>query len=106
MPQLIWTPPALADIQRLFRFLAEKDVNAAKRTVAAIRNSVNILARQPQAGRPIREMDAEFREWPIDFGNSGYIALYHFDGRNAVLLAVRHQGEAGYSAPVSHKVHR
>ncbi|PNK93038.1 addiction module toxin RelE [Serratia odorifera] len=40
-------------------------------------------------------MDAEFREWPIGFGNSGYIALYHFDGRNAVLLAVRHLGEAG-----------
>jgi len=41
-------------------------------------------------------MEIEFREWPIDFGGSGYIALYHFDGRTAVLLAVRHQSEAGY----------
>lgn len=30
------------------------------------------------------------------FGNSGYIALYHFDGSTAVLLAVRYQSEAGY----------
>ncbi|MGQ8772877.1 addiction module toxin RelE [Serratia sp. NA_112.1] len=41
-------------------------------------------------------MDTEFKEWPIDFGNSGYIALYHFDGHAAVLLAVRHQSEVGY----------
>ncbi|MGB5235360.1 MAG: hypothetical protein WBN85_09345 [Candidatus Macondimonas sp.] len=24
-------------------------------------------------------MEPEFREWLIDFGNSGYVALYHFD---------------------------
>ncbi len=96
MPQLIWTPAALQDIQRLYRFLAEKDLNSAKRAVATIRHSVNILAHQPQVGRPVEEMDTEFREWPIDFGNSGYIALYHFDGHTAVLLAVRHQSEADY----------
>ncbi|QGH60442.1 type II toxin-antitoxin system RelE/ParE family toxin [Serratia proteamaculans] len=96
MPQLIWTPAALQDIQRLYRFLAEKDLNSAKRAVVTIRRSINILAHQPQVGRPIEEMDTEFREWPIDFGNSGYIALYRFDGNTAVLLAVRHQSEAGY----------
>ncbi len=96
MPQLIWTPPALLDVQRLYRFLASKDRHAAQRAVATIRRSVNILAHQPQVGRPVEEMDTEFREWPIDFGNSGYIALYYFDGHTAVLLAVRHQSEAGY----------
>lgn len=96
MPQLIWTPAALQDIQRLYRFLTEKDLNSAKRAVVTIRLSINILAHQPQVGRPIEEMDTEFREWPIDFGNTGYIALYHFDGNTAVLLAVRHQSEAGY----------
>ncbi|MCS3409927.1 type II toxin-antitoxin system RelE/ParE family toxin [Serratia sp. AKBS12] len=88
------------------RFLAEKDGHAAKRAVAAIRHGVAVLARQSQLGRPLTTLDAEFREWPIVFGNSGYSALYHFDGRNAVLLAVRHQGKAGHSAPVSHKIHR
>jgi plasmid stabilization system protein ParE len=41
-------------------------------------------------------MDPEFREWFINFGGSGYIALYRLDGSTAVVLAVRHQREAGY----------
>lgn len=69
--------------------------SAAQKAVASIRSSINILAHHPQAGRPIEDMEIEFREWPNDFGNSGYIALYHFDGSTAVLLAVRHQSEAG-----------
>lgn len=96
MSRLIWTPPALADIQRLYHFLAPKDEAAARRAFKAIRAGVKILAHQPGAGRPIEDMDPAFREWPIDFGSSGYIALYHFDGKTAAILAVRHQKEAGY----------
>lgn len=95
MPKLIWTPEALADVQRLYRFLAPKNVSAAQRAVQAIRAGVNILAEQPQIGRPIEDLDPEFREWLIDFGSSGYVALYHFDGESAVILAVRHQKESG-----------
>lgn len=96
MPRLIWSPPALADVQRLYRFLAQKDKTAARRAIKAIRSSIKILAHQPQVGRPLEDMDPAFREWLIDFGNSGYIALYHFDGETATILAVRHQKEAGY----------
>ncbi len=96
MPRLIWTPPALADVQRLYRFLAPKDEVAARRAVKAIRAGLKILAHQPEAGRPAENMDPAFREWPIEFGSSGYIALYHFDGEIAAILAVRHQKEAGY----------
>lgn len=96
MPQLRWSPPALADVQRLYRFLAEKNALAARKAVSAIRTGVNILARQPEAGRPVEDMDPEFREWMIDFGSSGYVVLYRFDGITAIILAVRHQKEAGY----------
>lgn len=41
-------------------------------------------------------MAPEFREYLIDFGDSGYVALYRFDGESIALLAVRHQKEAGY----------
>jgi hypothetical protein len=41
-------------------------------------------------------MDTEFREWLVDFGDSGYVLLYRYNGQSAVLLAVRHQREAGY----------
>jgi plasmid stabilization system protein ParE len=57
---------------------------------------VNIIAEQPGSGRPAEEMEPEYREWLIDFGDSGYIALYHYDGQTAVIVAIRHQKEAGY----------
>lgn len=96
MPRLIWAPPALADVQRLYRFLTPKDAEAARRAIKAIRIGVKVLAHQPGAGRPIDGMDPAFREWPIDFGSSGYVALYRFDGEAAIILAVRHQKVAGY----------
>ena len=96
MPRLIWSPAALIDVQPLYRFLAEKNKGAAQRAVKAIRESVKIISHQPEMGRPPEKMEPEYREWLIDFGDSGYIALYHFDGETAVIVAVRHQKEAGY----------
>jgi plasmid stabilization system protein ParE len=96
MPRLIWSKPALLDVQRLQRWLAAKSPDAAKRAVATIRQGVNTLALQPGVGRPAEDMPVGYREWMIDFGDSGYIALYHFDGQTALILAVRHQKELGY----------
>lgn len=96
MPRLIWSPHALLDVQRLYRFLATKNVDAAKRAVKAIRDEVKIIAAQPGVGRPADDMEPEYREWLIDFGDSGYVALYRYDGQIAVILAVRHQKEVGY----------
>jgi plasmid stabilization system protein ParE len=96
MSRLIWSLPALQDVRRLHRFLAGKNADAARRAVKAIRESVKVLAHQPGIGRPAEDMEPEYREWIIDFGNSGYVALYHYDGETAVILAVRHQKEAGY----------
>jgi plasmid stabilization system protein ParE len=93
---LIWSPEALLDIQRLYRFLAAKSPEAAKRAVKAIREAVKILASSPEVGRPVAEMDQAFREWLVDFGDSGYIALYRYDGQTVLILAVRHQSEVGY----------
>ena len=42
------------------------------------------------------DMPPEFREWLIDFGSSGYVALYHLDATAITILAIRHQREAGY----------
>ncbi len=96
MPRLIWTPAALGDVERLHDFLKDKNPLAARRAVRAIREGLNLLADQPQVGRPAENMEPEFREWLISFGDSGYVVLYHFDGEDAVILAVRHQREAGY----------
>lgn len=96
MPRLIWSPPALRDVQRLHRFLAEKSADAGKRAAKAIRDGMKVLAHQPGVGRPADDMEPEYREWMIDFGDSGYVALYRYDGETAVILAVRHQREVGY----------
>ena len=96
MPQLIWSPPAIYDVQRLYRFLAPKNPEAAKRAVKAIRAGVKILAHQPKAGRPVDEMPLEFREWFIGFGSEGYLARYHFSGGAVTILSVRHGREASY----------
>ena len=95
MPRLIWTPAALRDVRRLYRFLEEQNIDAARRAVKAIRDGMKIIAVQPGIGRPAGDMEPEYREWLIDFGDSGYVALYRYDGDKAVILAVRHQREVG-----------
>lgn len=47
-------------------------------------------------GRPVAELEPEMREWVIEFGHGGYVALYRFDAKEVVILAVRHGREAGY----------
>lgn len=96
MPQLIWSPEALADVQRLYRFLAEKNPDAARRAASAIRDGMQIIADHPDAGRPVDDMDPEFQEWPISFGANGYVALYRLQQDVALVVAVRHQKEVGY----------
>ena len=95
MSRLIWSPAALLDVQRLYRFLAPKNIDAAKRAVTAMRQGVRVLGQQPGIGRPIDEMPDEFREWIIDFWDSGYVARYRFDSNVVTILAVRHQKEVG-----------
>lgn len=68
-----------------------KDADAARRAVAAIRGGVKILAKSPRIGRPTEDMDPEYREKLIDFGDSGYFVLYRLDDETVSLLAVRHQ---------------
>lgn len=96
MPRLIWSPEALRDVQRLYRFLAPKNIDAAKRAVGAVRQGVKVLQLQPGMGRPIVDMPEEFREWIIDFGDSGYVARYRIDFDVVTILAVKHQKEVGY----------
>ncbi len=91
MPRLIWSQPALLDVARLHAFLVPKSREAAQRAVKAIRHGVKALAKHPESGLP-----PEFREWVIEFGHGAYVALYHYDGKQIVMLAVRHGREAGY----------
>ena len=101
MSRLIWSPAALLDVKRLYDFLKTKDLDAAKRAVKAIRQGVKVLEKQSGVGRPVEEMDDEFRDWIIDFGDSGYVVRYRVGQRyvtvlDVTVLAVRHQKEVGF----------
>lgn len=95
MSRLIWSPAALLDVQRLYRFLAPKNPDAAQRTVRGIRQGVKLLEQQAGVGRPVDDLPEGFREWLVDFGDSGYVVRYHLDHRAVTLLAVRHQKDLG-----------
>jgi plasmid stabilization system protein ParE len=82
-------------VSRLHAFLAPKSQDAARRAVKTIRQGVKALGKHPEMGRPFEELPPEFREWVIEFGHGVYVVLYHFDGKQVVILAVRHGREAG-----------
>lgn len=97
MPQVEITPKAQDDIVRLHRFLATRDDKAAGRTVGAILVRLRQLSTNPAIGRYVEECEG-MRELVVPFGSSGYVALYRFDDVRdvAIILAIRHQYEAGY----------
>ena len=96
MPQVIYSPGAIRDLQRLRKFLRPKNPVAAKRAADTIIKALQVLGFQPQIGRPVEDMPDQYREWMIDFGDSGYVARYRFDGEAVTILAVWHQKEVGY----------
>ena len=55
-----------------------------------------MLEKQSGEGRPVEDMEDEFRDWFIDFGGSGYVVRYRVDQRLVTVLAVRHQKEVGF----------
>jgi len=95
MPRLRWSEAALRDVGRLHDFLALKSQEAAKRAIQSIRHGVKSLGQFPQMGRPVDELPPEFREWIIEFGQGAYVVLYRYDGKEVVILAVRHGREDG-----------
>jgi plasmid stabilization system protein ParE len=96
MPQVIYTPNAIRDLQRLREFLRPKNSLAAKRAADTMIKALQVLGLQPQIGRPIEDMPDQYREWIINFGDSGYVVRYRLDVEAVTILAIRHQKEIGY----------
>jgi plasmid stabilization system protein ParE len=96
MPSVKFSPGALCDMERLHYFLQIKNPIVSRKVAKTIVQFLKILEKHPQIGRPADDMDPVYRELVMSFGQSGYVALYRFDGENVILLAIRHQLEAGY----------
>lgn len=90
------TERALADLERLFDFIAEEDPARAQRQLSSVRRALELLADHPLLGR---EAEDGRRELILSRGRYGYVAKYRWlPAEDIVLiLAIRHQREAGYS---------
>lgn len=74
------------------RFLAAKSQPAARRAGQTTERQFTLLETNPDTGRPLPELLA-LRELVISFGDSGYVALYHYEPTDdaVYVLAFRHQ---------------
>lgn len=97
MARLIYTRRALQDLERLTDFLLEAEPALALATAELIAEAMQTLGNHPLIGRPAEQ---DMRELVISRGRTGYLALYDYDEvRDVVLvLAIRHQREAGYTS--------
>lgn len=95
MTRVTYSPRAVLDLERLRNFLPEDNPDAALGAAQAIEHAVSALERHPLIGRPAEE---GMRELVISRGHTGYLALYDYLAPidTVVILALRHQREAGY----------
>jgi plasmid stabilization system protein ParE len=94
---LLHTAEALDDLDRLEDFLRESsDPASAASTPGLILRALGILQEHPYMGQPA---DGGLRQLVISRGRTGYVALYRYreDIDSAVVLAIRHQREAGFT---------
>lgn len=89
------TQRALADLERLFDFIAGENPQRARKQILSVRKALELLADHPLLGRSAEEGR---RELILSRGRYGYIAKYRWlPAEDIVLiLVVRHQLEAGY----------
>ena len=89
------TTRALADLERLFDFLAEHNPELARERMLSVRQAFELLSDHPLLGR---QAEDGRRELILSRGRFGYVAKYRgVPAEDVVLiLTVRHQLEAGY----------
>ena len=96
MSRLIWSSESLQDIKRLYDFLANENVEVAKKAILKIKKTSVLLEQHPEMGKPRVDMGLTYRELLISFGISGYVLLYRHEQDVCIVLAIRHQRELGY----------
>lgn len=98
MAQVRLSARTLADLERIFEFIAQTDPQRALQTVQRIRDAVLILEQHPLIGRPVEDGR---RELVMGRRSDAYIALYRWlpAADTALVLAIRHAREAGYHDP-------
>ena len=82
---------------RLYTFLVEQDIEAARNALAAIKKGIKLLQDFPFTCRKASPENPLLREMVISFGTRGYVLLFEIeDEKTVTILAVRHQREEDY----------
>ena len=89
-----FTQGAKDDLVRLYNFLVEQDLEAARKALDAVRKGLKLLQDFPFTCRKALPDNPLLREMIIPFGASGYLVLFDIeDNKTVTILAVRHQRE-------------
>ena len=96
MVDLVLTPQAYANLERLEDFLWRRQDPLAQALLGFVFDGLRVLTHQPGVGRPVSH---GHRELIISRGRGGYLARYVFDThrQRITVLTIRHQREAGYT---------
>jgi len=83
--QVVWTEPALDEIDSVYTYFAEFNLQAAMNVAVALRAAGDSLETFPHRGRPVsgtamRELIAPYR----------FLIRYRVTGDTVVILRVRH----------------
>jgi plasmid stabilization system protein ParE len=97
MGKIVLSKSALAKLNEIKKFYAQRDPKIGDRAVDVIEAAFLPLLHSPEIGRPF-EGSTLRRELIIPFGRSGFISLYEIDkaSNRIVIVALRHQKEDGF----------
>jgi plasmid stabilization system protein ParE len=90
--RIFWLPEALADLERVYDFLIEKDPAAAERAVRTIESGADRLAEFPEIGRPMGD-DTGRRELFVPLGAGAYVLRYRLYHDTVFVIRVWHSRE-------------
>ena len=95
MARISYAGRALSDLEQISDFLSDHGVDVQLEALDLIDEAISILAKHPFIGR---QAEHDMRELVISQGRTGYVALYSYevDSDAVLILAVRHQREAGF----------
>ncbi len=87
MKPAIISDPALADLNDLVGWLAERSPKAAERAAETLFGAIGLLEHQPEMAP---RGDGRFRELPVPFGRSGFIIRYTVTDDAVIIQRVFH----------------
>lgn len=95
MARISYASRAVSELERISDFLSDKGLETQLEALDLIDEAITILSRHPLIGR---KAEHAMRELLISQGRTGYVALYSYEIHSdaVLILAVRHQREAGF----------